>query len=694
MLSFLAPLFLAGIAAVAVPVFVHLIQRERSETVAFPSLMFLRQIPYKSSRRQKIRHWFLLLLRCLAVILLAAAFARPFLDRPAEAAAGVLGARELVILLDRSYSMEHGQRWARAVDAARDAVASMTGDDRASLVLFDASAVAVVEPTADRARLQAALDAARPGPGVTRYAPALQLAQRLLDASDRPRQEVLLISDFQRSGWDGQPGTRLAEGVTLTPVDVAEPVRVNVTVTGVTFTREYVGGRERVTVTARLTARGEAPVRDLPVSLELDGRPLQTQAVDLDANSATTMSFDPFTLPDGAVRGTVRAAQDALPRDDVFHFVLSPGQTLSVLVLTGPGAPAERTLFLRNALSIGDQPPFRVEVKPAERFAPGDVAGRAVVVLNDAPFPGGEAGRRLRSWVENGGGLLVVLGDRAGTAAWADESVAGFVGGRVGTPVDRPPGRGAALAFLEYGHPVFELFSAPRSGDFSTARFHRYRRFEPSGGGSVLARFDDGAVALAESRPGTGRVLVWSSTLDTYWNDLAVQPVFLPFVHQLARHAAGYAESRAWATVGQVLDLAGGTGPAAGAVTDGTGLIAVAPSGERLALDAAAPVLELGEQGFYELRTAGRAATPLEVFAVNVDPAESDLAAVDAQELVAAATTPGGPGRAARAAGLDGAPGPVDLERSQSFWWYLLLAAFFIFAVETVLANRLSRAPR
>src|SRR5690606_26442022 len=207
--------------------------------------------------------------------------------------AGVLGARELVILLDRSYSMEHGQRWARAVDAARDAVASMTGDDRASLVLFDASAVAVVEPTADRARLQATLDAARPGPGVTRYAPALQLAQRLLDASDRPRQEVLLISDFQRSGWDGQPGTRLAEGVTLTPIDVAEPVRTNVTVTGVTFAREYVGGRERVTATARLALRGSEPVRALPVTLELDGREIQTRTVELDANSAATVSFDP-----------------------------------------------------------------------------------------------------------------------------------------------------------------------------------------------------------------------------------------------------------------------------------------------------------------------------------------------------------------------------------------------------------------
>src|SRR3954467_4235771 len=109
-MGLLAPAFLAGLLAVAIPVIVHMIHRERRETIAFPSLMFLRKIPYRSVRRQKLRHLLLLALRCLALAIIAAAFARPFLRRAAGATASLSDARELVILLDRSWSMANGER--------------------------------------------------------------------------------------------------------------------------------------------------------------------------------------------------------------------------------------------------------------------------------------------------------------------------------------------------------------------------------------------------------------------------------------------------------------------------------------------------------------------------------------------------------------------------------------------------------
>src|SRR6476660_25530 len=103
-MSFLTPLFLLGLAGLAVPVVIHLIQRERTNVVPFPSLMFLRRIPYHSLRRLRTRNWPLLLLRLAALALIVAAFARPFLKRPALAAAAAGGAREVVLMVDRSYS--------------------------------------------------------------------------------------------------------------------------------------------------------------------------------------------------------------------------------------------------------------------------------------------------------------------------------------------------------------------------------------------------------------------------------------------------------------------------------------------------------------------------------------------------------------------------------------------------------------
>src|SRR5215207_8854920 len=116
-MAFLTPFFLVGLAAIAIPVLVHLVQREKKRVIEFPSLMFVRRIPYQSVRRRRIRHWALLLLRAAAIALIVAAFARPFTRQGSIAAAGGGGAREIVILLDRSASMGYGDQWSRAQEA-------------------------------------------------------------------------------------------------------------------------------------------------------------------------------------------------------------------------------------------------------------------------------------------------------------------------------------------------------------------------------------------------------------------------------------------------------------------------------------------------------------------------------------------------------------------------------------------------
>jgi len=167
---FLAPLFFLGVAAIAVPIFVHLIQRERKDIIAFPSLMFLNRIPYQSVERRRIHNWWLLLLRVAAMLLVVVAFARPFLDRePVRAAAATTGAREVVILLDRSASMGYGDHWTRAQAEARKIVRELSGEDRATLVLFDQSLEEAVRSTADRSSLDTVIGQAAVSSGASRY---------------------------------------------------------------------------------------------------------------------------------------------------------------------------------------------------------------------------------------------------------------------------------------------------------------------------------------------------------------------------------------------------------------------------------------------------------------------------------------------------------------------------------------------
>ena len=673
-MGFLTPLFLAGLAALTVPILVHLTHRARSETIPFPSLMFLQKIPYRSSRRQTLRHWLLFALRCAAFALLAFAFARPFLATPSQAAVAPGGARTRIVLLDRSGSMAYGDRWAKAKDAARRALVELGPSDRATVVLFDTVAQSAGEPTADRARLTAAVETAALGAGATRYGPALRMAAEMLEASSLPRGEVVLVTDFQKTGWDARDDVRLPPGATLDWVDVAAGAASNLAITGVELSRDYEDGRERVVAAARVVNKGTRAVDGLDVALEVDGRPVRQQKTSLAANTSATVTFEPFPLPAAPARAAVRATPDGLPQDDAFSFVLAPGGDLRVLVLESAGAPSRRSLYLRRALQIGHRPRFRVDVKPAAALAADDLATTAVAVLNDVA-PSAGAAKRLQEFVASGGGLLVALGEQS-LSGWGD--AAALLGGRPGAAADRSADWGGTLAHLDYAHPVFELFRGPRSGDFSTARFFRYRALDAREG--VLARFDDGTVALAEHRIGKGRALVWTSTLDTFWNDLPLQPVFLPFLHQLVKHAGGHVETRPWHTVGEALDLS------AEAELQGRDAAVVVPSGQKERLPASQRALELSVPGFYEVRRleGGRWSR---LAAVNFDPAESDLATLDPEEL-AGAVTQKGDGRAARASAP---PTTEEHEGRQALWRWLLIAAFVFLVGETILSNRLPR---
>ena len=138
-LGFLVPAFLAGMVALAIPLLVHLRHRNKEKPYRFPSLMFLEQLPIRTSARQRITDWPLLLLRALAVALLVLAFARPvFTER--NASATDTRTKAVVIALDRSLSMSHSAVWPAALDSARAIVRALGGRDRVGIVFFDDAA--------------------------------------------------------------------------------------------------------------------------------------------------------------------------------------------------------------------------------------------------------------------------------------------------------------------------------------------------------------------------------------------------------------------------------------------------------------------------------------------------------------------------------------------------------------------------
>jgi hypothetical protein len=588
--------------------------------------------------------------------------------------------------------MGYADRWAKAKDAARKVVGGLSSGDRATLVLFASDASVASEPMATPDRIVAAINAAKLSAEGTRYGAALKLASQIVAASTLPRREVVLISDFQKVGWANHNEIVFPQGTVVTPVDLGGASSSDVAVSQVTTDRDSTAERDRVTVAARLINTAAAP-KAIAATLTIGGRDVQTQRVTVPASGVQQVAFTPIAVPSGPTKGLVRITPDSLTQDDVLNFTIAPDEAVPVLIVE-PSSPREnQSLFLSRALAIGDRPTFRIAVKGVSALTPRDFDGRALVVLDEVTPPSGPVGARLRALIDGGGGVIVVPGGNA-TDAWPAEWRSLLPA--IGKVIDRTDAAGGTLSSLDYAHPIFEIFNAPRSGDFSTARFLRYRTLTPQPGSTVIARFDDGSPALVERLVGRGKILTWASTFDSYWTNLPLQPVFLPFVHQLGKHAGRYADPRPWFTAGEVLDLSRHgeltapflSGRAADSTTE---LVLDAPSGtrERVTTSGANHMITLREQGFYELRGRDTPVGSGRPIAVNVDPTESDLSHLDPQDVVAAVTSAPGqhqPGSDAFAAT------PQDQEQRQKVWWYLLLGALLLMGIETMLSNRLSKA--
>ncbi len=456
--------------------------------------------------------------------------------------------------------------------------------------------------------------------------------------------------------------------------------------TPVSLQRSTFSEQDRVTVTGGVTNHASAAASNVELTLEIDGHAVQTERVSVEPNSSASVTFAPFTPAAKNTRGTVRIAADKLPLDNAFNFVVSPKEALRIIIAERPGAPRDVSLYLSRALALGETPPFDIATRSIDAVSTDDLQRTSVVILNDAPVAQLTA-ERLGAFVARGGGLLIALGSRA---TWpAATGPADILGATPGQPIDRTTGQAARLGALEYGDPIFEPFRAPRSGDFSGARFYSYRAVTPAKDAQILARFDDGAPALIERRVGNGRVLVWTSSLDLQGNDLPLKSVFLPFVHRMVTTLASYTERPSWLTVGDVLE-AGRAAPVPGASRQVQPRVVLTPSGERVTLDGEGPdVLELAEQGFYEVRAQGRDSAPPMTVASNIDLSESDLTPMDPQEVVAGVL-----GRAGGAApaGTNVVATDLEQERNQRVWWYLLFAGVVILGLETLVGNHISRS--
>jgi len=536
-MGFLSPYLLAGFAALAVPLWLHLRRKRRQTPVEFPSLRYLRMAAARMKRQAKVEDLGLLVARLLLLALLVAAFARPVV-RSRGAWLGAARAVESVVVIDATASMgwhgEGGSRFDAAKRLAREWVAGLDRKDAVALwVLTDRLERPVSLPIADRGQWFKELDALVLSEGSSSLAPVFHAAHEWAGTRGAGRKELVVITDNQNAAWDWPADSffrrvwrRGETGLVVLAPDTARAP--NISVETVRWDGRAVREGSLLTGVARLANCGDAAVTDL-LECRAGGHVLLRKPVEIPAAGSLEV---PLSLPVPALDGPVLAGElalagDALGCDDHWYFALPARRAYQVLVVNrggGMGGTMSPSYFLTRALAAGG-------------------AGKAVAIEADAWkqqstegidavwFTGGAAGD-AGAWSKAldyaaAGGTVVVGGDSQADPPHTDWPVT------AGEEISLPAGR-MATRLLDPEHALFNGVWSEQTV-FPPLPQRTVRKCVAAPGAKVLATVAGEYPLLVERPQGKGRVLWLNASADRSWGDLPLSPAFVPLVQQLAR---------------------------------------------------------------------------------------------------------------------------------------------------------------
>ncbi|NNC87178.1 MAG: VWA domain-containing protein [Akkermansiaceae bacterium] len=656
----LFPLYLAGALAAAIPIYLHLRRRPPKDAVEFSSLMFLdpsKQQPLK--RKSRLEHVLLLVLRCLALLLLAAMFARPFLR--GDGTVETDGRHRTVVLLDTSASMRRAGLWDDAREAAARHIREVRANDALAIVAVDAAPRTLVSfadwESADASRrAEIAVNAVasiEPGwlgsdLGSGLVAAAEMLADATSDDEAAQPAEIVVISDLQ----SGAALDAVAEAswpahltVRIEPLEAKNPTNVS------------------VAAAASLDPRRPA------VRVRNDAASERTEFV-LRAGETTVTAVVP--------PGESRVVQLEAPAAEVT--IAGDGHDFDNRVYFAPREPATVTMRFIGAGEPDDsnRPEyyFRRALGASEVLIPrfvDDLAADPAILVVARPLAGAEPAA-VQRFVEAGGRALVVV-----TSAAMDRTLATITG--MGNPaLEEYDGGYALLEKIEFAHPSLREFRDPRWRDFTDVHFWKYRILGGDAlpdGARVVARFDTGDPAWIDLPAGKGSVFVMLSGWHPRDSQLSLSSKFVPLLFSIFADVGPQVGGVRQFFAGEPLPL------------DAAERKLILPSGESVALEAGESYRPAAP-GIYRA-TGGRRER---AFAVNLRPSESDLAPLAPATLGALGVPLPTGAREARIIAGEAKRRLRDreTEANQNLWRWAVVILLALLAVESWMGARAGRS--
>jgi len=692
-MTFLYPLFLAGIAAVTLPIVLHMIRRHTSRRVPFSTLMFLRSTAPRLKNRRRLEHLPLLILRCLVLCLLALAFARPFIARSTTADPVRVGQR-IAVLVDTSASMRRTGVWDEVLDETRTVLRGVDPTDRVSLMRFDQDTQTLVRfeqwasLAPDRRASIALQQVAELSPSWARTAlgQALVTAAEAIEDDEVSRgnqvggqRQIVLISDLQRgSDIDALKAYEWPEETKLVVKSVSPHETTNATL-------------QLMTERSRLASSDANQPPRVRIINSADATREQFQLSWADADTTMDVYVPPgrsvvVSAPAGAQSSAAQRlilTGDDHEFDNSLYVAPSVQEPVNILYLgeDDPNDSKDMLFYVRRAFAIDGPLAARVSHRmPNDALDLADIETAQMVILTGAVSR--QSVPALRRYAESGRTILLVMESAEAVMALSDLTEINDL-----QIWEADVDRYAMLARIEFDHPLLASFSDPRFADFTRIHFWKHRRIDltPIPTAKVLARFDSNDPAWFEVPIGRGALFVWTCGWHPADSDLALSSKFAPLLYSALEYGGTLANRQAQYAIGDTVPMPART---------------MSGVDERRIRkpDGAMAELEADEQAFTQTDHPGiyqtESAAGPQQFAINVAADESRTDPMPIEELerlgvfVGATADP----VVARTEQAGVQSGFSEMESQQKLWRWVIVAALAMLLVEMALSGWIVRS--
>ena len=682
-----------GAALAAVPLLIHIFNRQRHTPMPWAGMRFVLAAFKKTRRRSQFENLLLLLLRMAAIALLALALARPFTSSDSPLAQLTEERRDLVLILDSSASTGFRQDvetiFERIVDRARHLISGLkTGrGDRVRLLTAAASPqllswrspedalsllTTLTEPSDEAFDLYATLREVQ------------KFAEEDLTGSDSSALEVRLLSDYQRNSFaptrsakdqakqlsqaateeksteeptSTSPLDRLAElGIKVFVEDLgaSSEVPTNLGLQSLRVIGPILGPEMPTEIGVSVRNFGAKVAIARRLALFVDGERQPSRQFDIDARATSEEVFSVSFPTSGYHVVEARLDGDGLAVDDSRYRVFFIPPPIRVLLVDGdPQAEIDRDEvgYLQAVLVPLDDgglqsqvAPFQPVVIPPEALGIDDqrLSEVDVVFLANVESLSQRVVSKLEEFVSQGGSLIISLGDRVSPESynarlWRPDGT-GLLPAELVRRVEVSNRREAYFraASFDDTHPILAFFKDERWRPlFSEVPIYAFFSSHPIQNAQVLARLDDEEQSplLMERNYDQGRVYLWTTTIDQDWTRLPESPrSMIPFVHELIRDAGQPRVRSRNFEVGQLVTLEVDHFPRSAQINrpDGTSRTLDGSPEELPAEKWRLPPLPPTDQvGLWTVELDNESLS----YAVQFDSAEGDLARLSSSEL-------------------------------------------------------------